>query len=126
MSPHEYWYTQRPDGYVRYWYQVDSFTAIARITLSGRPHLQAAHWKISSVVPVNCPSTRGSNHEFQFRHELSYGRAANDAWTAAGSTSVWLRLSLNGRGSHVDAWSIDLHAFPEGSDDQLPTGANVK
>ena len=51
MSPLPQSFTGRPLGYVRYWYQVDSRTAIPRSRLSGKPLLQAAHWKISSVVP---------------------------------------------------------------------------
>src|ERR1043165_6377655 len=35
--------------------QCDSTTAWARTMLSAMPHLHAAHWMISSVVPVKSP-----------------------------------------------------------------------
>ena len=35
----------------------DSFAATARTTSSGMPHLIAAHWRISSVVPEKPPVT---------------------------------------------------------------------
>src|SRR4051794_39026496 len=39
--------------------QYDSLAAWARRVFSSKPHLQAAHWMISSVVPVKLPVTRG-------------------------------------------------------------------
>ena len=39
------------------WFQVVSVTAWARSRSVGNPHLQEAHWMISSVVPVKFPVT---------------------------------------------------------------------
>ena len=39
--------------------QYDSLAAWARSVFSSKPHLHAAHWMISSVVPVKLPVTRG-------------------------------------------------------------------
>src|SRR4051794_23038886 len=39
--------------------QYDSLAAWARSVFSSKPHLHAAHWMISSVVPVKLPSARG-------------------------------------------------------------------
>ena len=37
----------------------DSLATWARSVSSSKPHLQAAHWMISSVVPVKLPVARG-------------------------------------------------------------------
>ena len=40
--------------------QYDSLATWARSVFSSKPHLQAAHWMISSVVPVKLPVARGN------------------------------------------------------------------
>src|SRR5262245_48576982 len=96
------------------------------MTLSGRPHLQAAHWKISSVVPVNCPSTRGRSHDPQCASQPPTGRAAKAAWTACGLTRTWLRRVLSGRGSQLERWTWPAHDASLGRVDQEPGGWSVK
>jgi len=39
--------------------------AIVRMRSSGSPHFAAAHWKISSVVPVKWPVIRARMYLFQ-------------------------------------------------------------
>ena len=41
----------------------DSLATWARSVSSSKPHLQAAHWMISSVVPVKLPVARGNSAE---------------------------------------------------------------
>src|SRR5690348_4404828 len=121
MSPLPQSITGRPVGYVSYWYHVDSRTAIARTRSSDRPHLHAPHWKISSVVPVNWPSTRGSS---QLSHRGSSvppaptGRLASDRCTAAPSGVTWLGLALSGRGSQVERCTAAAQAASPGRADQ--------
>jgi len=99
------------------WYHVDSRTAIARNRLSARPHLQAAHWKISSVVPVTAPSTRRNSHESHLGAKppvSDRGRAVNASRTAIGSGTRPFASALRGRGSHEDRWISPSHVVPEG------------
>src|SRR4026209_1282601 len=93
MSPQPSSTTQVPFGLVTYWYHVDSSTAMLRRTSSERSHLHAAHWKISSVVPLKCPSTRGRSQRSQrFRYVPSTrerGRILNEDATELAEGIVW-------------------------------------
>src|SRR5262245_41225826 len=53
--------------------QYDSVAAWARSVFSSKPHLQAAHWMISSVVPVKLPVTRGHSPAEAQPRVLLYG-----------------------------------------------------
>src|SRR5439155_23375985 len=108
---------------------VDSRTATARSRSSDRPHLHAAHWKISSVVPVNWPSTRGSSqlsHRGSSVPPLPTGRLASERWTAAASGMTWLGLALSGRGSQVERCTWATQAASPGREAQEPTGRSAK
>src|SRR4026207_1266501 len=124
MSPHPQFTTHAPEVYVGYWYQVDSRTAIARRRLSGSPHLQAAHWKISSVLPVNAPLTRGRSQLSQRAAKepsAERGRAANAARTLDLCGLTWFGTLFSGLGSHEDRWTAAAHARSPRSDLHAPT-----
>src|SRR3954453_14317879 len=53
--------------------QYDSLAAWARSVFSSKPHLHAAHWMISSVVPVKFPVTRGHCRADAVPRVLLYG-----------------------------------------------------
>src|ERR1043165_8212126 len=75
--------------------QCDSTVACARTALSAIPHLHAAHWMISSVVPVKSPVTRDS---YFWCHVGSNASLA--ARCTGPSGLVWFSLALSGRGSN--------------------------
>ena len=49
------------------WNHHDSLTVWARTMSSSMPHLQAAHWMISSVVPTKLPGDPGVDRESDAR-----------------------------------------------------------
>src|SRR5215469_11216778 len=79
-----------------------------------KPHLQATHWSISSVVPVKSPvicfrkpSARGS------RPMADPHGPRPASWAAVGTRL--LAAVLSGRGSQDDRWTRAAHAASLGS-----------
>ena len=85
-------------------FQYDSFAIWARTMSSSMPHLHAAHWMISSVVPVKLPVIRGLS-------------------TSGCAPVVWLAVALDGRISEVGRTAA-VHCASVGSD--APTGRVAK
>src|SRR3954462_9553129 len=81
--------------------QYDSLAAWARRVFSSKPHLHAAHWMISSVVPVKLPVTRGH-------------------CPADAEPGVSLNRLLSGRISGWPRRTAAAHCASDGSDAVLP------
>ena len=76
---------------------------------SSIPHLQAAHWMTSSVVPVNAPVTRPINRLFGSAEALTGWPMVALAAALAGRTSVPVRRTL------AADWASVGRALPGGS-----------
>ena len=61
---------------------------------SSKPHLQAAHWISSSVVPVKLPSIRG------LIAVLARASTPPQSGIATAPGTVWLAVAFSPRGSH--------------------------
>src|SRR4051812_1878023 len=86
-----------------------STTACARTMLSAMPHLHAAHWMISSVVPVKSPVMRGSYLAFHV------GSNASLAARCTGPLGLaWFCVSLSDRGSHGARCTRCAHVASDG------------
>src|SRR5262249_54304766 len=92
----------------------DATTASARTTSTGTPHLQAAHWRISSVVPVKWPV-------MCWRRASAFGATPIDssqgvrAAICAPLGTRWLAAPLSGRGSQGERWTREAQVASEGS-----------
>src|SRR5215207_125597 len=91
--------------------QEDSVLAVALTWLSLKPHLQAAHWMISSVVPVKAPVIRslrfsalGSPPQLPFGIVLPIPAGGVAAFSSA----------LLGRGSHVERCTAAAQVASDG------------
>src|SRR6266508_3228369 len=96
-----------------------SMAACASTRSSSTPHLQAAQRRISRVVPVNCPSTRGATLEFA----LGSSPVKNEVpmeWPVVAFARL-LALLFSGK---CFARTHNAHCAPEGS--AAPGGRVVK
>src|SRR5579862_8943229 len=96
-----------------------STTACARTMLSAMPHLHAAHWMISSVVPVKSPVMRVSYLSFHVEsNAVLFARCTGPSGLA------WFWASLSGRGSHGERCTRAAHSASVGSAE--PGGSVLK
>src|SRR5919199_710711 len=79
---------------MKLWSHHDSTEAEARKTSSSKPHLCAAHWMISSVVPVKLPVTLST-----CRPESTYRYSLRKLASSVALGSRLLAVALPGRGS---------------------------